>query len=171
MDTQDAILSDLATERLIEVGPAETLVNMAKKTMKADYDIQDVALGLRRELLSHKKNADAIYYRNAAEVTTTNAAAPATATPNPASAQQAIVAPPPPPAAPTAGAVAIELPAKPLTPTDTVTVLVAVGLKKSPSEIDASQTIKALCGGTFSPLAAIHKTNAYEIHRSVNCSK
>ncbi|KAK7960616.1 hypothetical protein PG988_011830 [Apiospora saccharicola] len=150
VDTQDAILSELATERLIEVGPAETLVNMAKKTMKADYDIQDVALGLRRELLSHKKNADAIYYRNAAEETTLSAAAAVPATPsapNPAPAQQAMAAPPPPTAAPTAGAAAIGLPTKPLTPTDTIAVLVAVGLKKSPSEIDVSQTIKALCGG------------------------
>ncbi|KAK8022507.1 fatty acid synthase alpha subunit FasA [Apiospora rasikravindrae] len=124
VDTQDAILSDLATERLIEVGPAETLVNMAKKTMKADYDIQDVALGLRRELLSHKKNADAIYYRTVAEETP-SAAAPAPTT-DPAPAQA---------------------PAAPLTPTDTITVLVAVALKKASSEIDMSQTIKALCGG------------------------
>ncbi|KAK8091785.1 hypothetical protein PG997_002146 [Apiospora hydei] len=150
VDTQDAILSDLATERLIEVGPAETLVNMAKKTMKADYDIQDVALGLRRELLSHKKNADAIYYRNVPEETPS--AVPvvptAPATSNPAAAEAVAAVPtPPPPAAPTAGVPAIDLPPKPLTPTDTITVLVAVGLKKSASEIDISQTIKALCGG------------------------
>ncbi|KAK8076207.1 hypothetical protein PG994_003479 [Apiospora phragmitis] len=150
VDTQDAILCDLATERLIEVGPAETLVNMAKKTMKADYDIQDVALGLRRELLSHKKNADAIYYRNIAEETpsaTTAALAATSLSTSSAAPAQALAAPPPPPQAPTAGAAAVELPPKPLTPTDTITVLVAVALKKASSEIDVSQTIKALCGG------------------------
>ncbi|KAK6822504.1 hypothetical protein PG987_014049 [Apiospora arundinis] len=148
VDTQDAILSDLATERLIEVGPAETLVNMAKKTLKADYDIQDVALGLRRELLSHKKNADDIYYRNVADEST-NASSPAPATAAilmPVPAQPSAAVPPPQPS-PAAGMSAFDLPSKPLTPTDTITILVAVALKKPSSDIDASQTIKALCGG------------------------
>jgi len=142
---------------------------MAKKTLKADYDIQDVALGLRRELLSHKKNADAIYYRNVAE-DAPNATSPAPATAMPVSAQPLAVSPPPQPS-PAAAMPAVDLPSKPLTPTDTITILVAVALKKSSSEIDASQTIKALCGGKSSPRVSFKGVNAYEIHRTVDCTK
>ncbi|KAK6086184.1 fatty acid synthase alpha subunit [Seiridium cupressi] len=146
IDTQDAILRDFATERMVEIGPAETLVNMAKKTLKADYESHDIARGLQRELLSYKKNADAIYYKIQAEEAA--AAAPSKST----VAQSA-----PPPVAPASALVetvamaapaqAVSVPDKVLQPIDVLTVLVAVALKKSAADIAKDQTIKALCGG------------------------
>ncbi|KAH6651498.1 hypothetical protein BKA67DRAFT_330604 [Truncatella angustata] len=146
IDTQDAILRDFATERMVEIGPAETLVNMAKKTLKADYESHDIARGLQREFLSYKKNADAIYYKlQAEEATATSVSKPTTASPLPVVVAAAAV---PAESAPVlAPAQAISVPDKSLEPIDVLTVLVAVALKKSATDIIKDQTIKALCGG------------------------
>jgi 3-oxoacyl-ACP reductase-like protein len=120
-------------------------VNMAKKTLKAGYESQDIALGLERELLSYKKNVDAIYYKIQAEEAAAVPSIPAAST----SAMSAPAAPAPvaasaPVAAP---AQSVSVPDKPIAPVDVIAVLVAVALKKSSDEIAKDQTIKALCGG------------------------
>lgn len=133
----------------MEIGPAETLINMAKRTLKAGYESHDVALGLQRELLTYKKNADAIYYKpseeEAAPPLPANASKPAAtqenATPAPAAAAPA----PAPVAAPPVAAVSV--PDKPVSPLDILTVLVGVALKKPASEVAQDQSVKALCGG------------------------
>ncbi|KAL2018207.1 hypothetical protein VTK56DRAFT_1180 [Thermocarpiscus australiensis] len=162
--TQDAILGEFATERLVEIGPAETLTNMASKTVNADYSFQDVALGLQRELLSYNRDAPAIYYdapgeketAAAAAATTTNAASVA---PN-AAVKKSAVTPAPttsPDLVPTIDAAVtapaptiISVPDRAVSPHDIITTLVALALAKQPSNIAQDQTLKALCGGRSS---------------------
>ncbi|KAM7186221.1 hypothetical protein V8F20_011491 [Naviculisporaceae sp. PSN 640] len=152
INTQDTILRDFATERLVEIGPAETLINMAKRTLKAGYESHDVALGLQRELLTYKKNAESIYYKPSEQATqpppTANPSTPAAVQENPISApsvapsapaQVPVSAPPP--------AAAVSVPDKPVSPIDILTVLVGVALKKPASEVAQDQSVKALCGG------------------------
>ncbi|KAH8681837.1 fatty acid synthase subunit alpha [Xylariales sp. PMI_506] len=140
INTQDAILRDFETERLIEIGPAETLVNMAKKTIKAGYETSDIALGFERELLSYKKNVDAIYYKMHDAPAPTPATPAATST---APAQPAPIAAPVDPVPAWAASVPDKAPA----PVDVITVLVALALKKSAADVPTDKTIKALCGG------------------------
>ncbi|KAL1836123.1 hypothetical protein VTJ49DRAFT_5548 [Mycothermus thermophilus] len=152
--TQDAIFGGLATERLVEIGPAETLTNMAKRTVDADYKVQDVALGVQRELLSYNRDAAAIYHDApeesvapatvtpkpvAPEPGPTPAAAPIPPTPAPAPATDAPVAAPP--------AAAGSVPDKAVTPQEIITTLVALGLAKGSSGIPQDQTLRSLCGG------------------------
>lgn len=167
IDTQDAILRDFLTERLVEIGPAEILINMAKKSIKAGgFGATDIAAGLRRELLSYAKNADSIYFRNQeAEAETKDVAGhdaksqvadstPTTAavTPNvPVASEAAPPSTPPRPVEAVAQEVQqqpVSLPDTPTTSLDILTALVAVALKKPSSEIATDQSIKGLCGGT-----------------------
>ncbi|OBR05645.1 Fatty acid synthase alpha subunit [Colletotrichum higginsianum IMI 349063] len=166
IDTQDAILRDFLTERLVEIGPAEILINMAKKSINAGgFGATDIAAGLRRELLSYAKNADSIYFRHQeAEAETKDIAGhdaktqvansthtTAAVTPNvPVASEAASPSTPPKPVE----AVAQEVQQQPVslfdTPTtslDILTALVAVALKKPSSEIATDQSIKGLCGG------------------------
>lgn len=148
----------MSTERLVEIGPAETLLNMAKKTIKADYEPRDTATGLKRELLSYKKNSDTIYYKADCEDAPTpkpnetpQTMAPSlTVTPAPVP----TISPPPLPAPASSPAImtppsseTAALPDKPLTALDILTVLTAVALRKTSSDIPPDQSIKKLCGG------------------------
>ncbi|GJD04071.1 fatty acid synthase alpha subunit [Colletotrichum higginsianum] len=148
IDTQDAILRDFLTERLVEIGPAEILINMAKK-----------------ELLSYAKNADSIYFRHQeAEAETKDIAGhdaktqvansthtTAAVTPNvPVASEAASPSTPPKPVEAVAQEVQqqpVSLPDTPTTSLDILTALVAVALKKPSSEIATDQSIKGLCGG------------------------
>jgi fatty acid synthase subunit alpha, fungi type len=155
IDTQDVLLRDFAAERIVEVGPAETLVNMAKKTVKASYGAHDTATGLKRDYLSYKKNADSIYYKvdaaNAAQrpaPKSTVAAAPASVPatqPEPAVPAVVVTAP----AATTVAAPAgnVSVPDTPVAAVDILTAIVALALKKQTNEVAKDQTIKKLCGG------------------------
>jgi fatty acid synthase subunit alpha len=145
--TQDAILGDFATERLIEIGPAGTLVNMATKTLNAGYKSQDIALGLRRELLSYKKDADAIYYDTPGQEAAAAASpSPTTTTtpPAPVTAQAPATLSP---AAVTAAPATVSVPDIAVSPHDIITTLVSVALAKQLKDVAQDQTLKALCGG------------------------
>jgi hypothetical protein len=154
--TQDAIFGEFATERLVEIGPAETLTNMASKTVDADYTFQDIALGVQRELLSYNRDGHAIYYDtpdSQAPVPVTTSAA--SVVPDVANTTDAGLAPMTPPKVDSTTRAAVIVPApavvsipdKAITPHDIITTIVALGLKKEPSTFAQDQTIKALCGG------------------------
>lgn len=155
--TQDAILGDFATERLVEIGPAETLINMAAKTLNSGYKSHDVALGLRRELLSYKKDASAIYYDTSDQEPEVKPAAAPSQSPAPAASQTLASAAPAPTPAPVAaapapaeapaGPVTVSVPDTPVTPQDVITTLISVALSKQPTDIPQDQTLKSLCGG------------------------
>ncbi|OAP62549.1 hypothetical protein AYL99_01776 [Fonsecaea erecta] len=150
--TQDTILRDFSTERLIEIGPAETLTNMAAKTIKSSgYDISDVALGLERQLLSYKRDRDAIYYRYQVEEGAESSPEPAqpAVSEMPTKAEAPRLAKSVQEEAPEMAIQTpqISIPDQPVTAIELLTAVVALALKKTPSEVVQDQTIKALSGG------------------------
>jgi fatty acid synthase subunit alpha len=62
IETQDVILAEKKTERIIEVGPSNTLISMAQKTLAYKYEASDVANAFQRQLLCSKSHSDEIYY-------------------------------------------------------------------------------------------------------------
>ena len=153
IETQDVILAERNTERIVEVGPADTLGTMAKRTLASKYEAYDAALSLQRQILCYNKDVKEIYYdvdpaEDEPAVPTGNgdsSSAPASAPsqPHPTAAPAAAPIPPPPSGGQAAAAVADA----PLPAVDIVRVLVAQKLKKPLAEIPPSKAIKDLVGG------------------------
>ncbi len=59
-ETQSMLFDHLKAERLIELGPSSTLLDMAKKTLAQSYGESDAANGIKRILLSTSANYDEI---------------------------------------------------------------------------------------------------------------
>ncbi|KAI9845580.1 MAG: 3-oxoacyl-[acyl-carrier-protein] synthase [Sclerophora amabilis] len=149
IETQDVILADRKTERIVEVGPADTLGVMAKRTLAAKYEAYDAALSVQRQILCYNKDAKEIYYdvepvdeqpAPAAGESSGSASAPSSSSAAPAPA--AAVPAPPPSAGPAA-----QVPDVPVPAVDIVRALVAQKLKKPLTEIPLSKAIKDLVGG------------------------
>ena len=147
IDTQDLVLGSRKTERVIELGPSNTLVNMAKRTIDLKYPSKDTAQNISRQLLSFQHNLDKISYEQkfvppppkeappAPEAETT---APATRNgPIPVSGPAVVAA--------AANAIAAEVEDAPANAIEIVSTIVATSLKKPLESLDKS--IKALSGG------------------------
>jgi len=145
IETQDVILGEKTTERIVEVGPADTLGGMAKRTLAAKYEAYDAARSVQRQILCYNKDAKDIYY-DVDPVEDEPAPAPAASAPS-TSSGAAAPAPtagvPPPPSAGPAAAVADA----PIGAVDVLRVLVAQKLKKPLADIPLSKAIKDLVGG------------------------
>lgn len=148
IETQDVILAEQRTERIVEIGPADTLGGMARRTLASKYEAYDAATSVQRQILCYNKDAKEIYYdvdpieeEPAAEPA---AAAPAAAAPAAAAAAPvpAVAAPPAPSAGPAA---AVE--DAPVTAVDVLRSLVAQKLKKPLADVPLSKAIKDLVGG------------------------
>ena len=145
IETQDVVLGEKTTERIVEIGPADTLGVMAKRTLASKYEAHDAARSLQRQILCYNKDAKDIYYDvdPIEEEAETPASAPAASSSAPAaSAPAAAAAPPPPSAGPAA-----QVPDAPVTATDILRTLVAQKLKKPLMDIPLSKAIKDLVGG------------------------
>ncbi|KAL7270275.1 3-oxoacyl-[acyl-carrier-protein] synthase [Rhizina undulata] len=146
IETQDVILSDHAAERLVEIGPSDTLGGMARRTLAAKYEAYDAAQSLQRQILCYNKDAKEIYYDVepvVEEETPTEAPSSApSATASAAAAAPAAAAA----AAPSAGPVA-QVPDAPVQAVDIVRSLIAQKLKKPISEVPLSKAIKDLVLG------------------------
>ena len=149
--TQDSIFQDFNTERLLEIGPVEALVNMAKAALApSPYRTQDTASGTDRKLLSYRKDYDEIYYT-----------APADPEPQPkvipSAKPKAIVVSEPASVAvvEVAYKTDVSIPDVPLTSMSIISCLAALVLRKFISEISPSQSIKALYGGMS---CSVHST-------------
>ncbi|CZS98140.1 probable fatty acid synthase, alpha subunit [Rhynchosporium agropyri] len=144
IETQDVILAEKTTERIVEIGPADTLGTMAKRTIASKYEAYDAAKSVQRQILCYNKDAKEIYYDvdpvedEPEPVATTSA--PATSTPSSGGAPAA--AAPPPSAGPAAS-----VPDAPVGAVDIVRSLIAQKLKKPLMEIPLSKAIKDLVGG------------------------
>lgn len=147
IETQDVILGEKTTERIVEVGPADTLGVMAKRTLASKYEAHDAARSVQRQILCYNKDAKDIYYDVDPIEEEPEAAAPAgessAAAPAPTAAAAAPVAAAPAPGAGPAAAVADV----PVTATDILRSLVAQKLKKPLGDIPLSKAIKDLVGG------------------------
>jgi hypothetical protein len=63
ISTQESILSGAQpAERVIEIGPGETLINMARKGLDISCSVQDLVAGRILQLLSYAKNVEDIQY-------------------------------------------------------------------------------------------------------------
>lgn len=145
IETQDVILGEHTTERIVEIGPADTLGVMAKRTLASKYEAHDAALSVQRQILCYNKDAKDIYYDvdPVEDEPEPAAAAPAASSSAPAAAAAAPVAAA---AAPSAGPAAAVADA-PVTATDILRALVAQKLKKPLMDIPLSKAIKDLVGG------------------------
>jgi len=147
IETQDVFLAEKTAERIVEIGPAETLGVMAKRTLASKYEAYDAAKSVQRQILCYNKDAKEIYYdvdpveeepEPAASSSTPAAAAPAAATAAPI----AVAAAPAPSAGPAA-----QVPDAPVQALDIVRALIAQKLKKPLLEVPLNKAIKDLVGG------------------------
>ncbi|THC95865.1 hypothetical protein EYZ11_004643 [Aspergillus tanneri] len=154
IETQDVVLREQKIDRLIEVGPSETLLGMVKKTLSAKYQVHDAALGLQRDLWSYKNHARELYYENgdaeSAPAGTRKMKHTAVAVPSDTVTTATVTASPP-----TIAPVAVIAPVnkggssivdKPISAIDIIVALIAHKLKKAVEEVDLHQTIKKLVG-------------------------
>ena len=147
IETQDVILGEKVTERIVEIGPADTLGGMAKRTLASKYEAYDAAKSVQRQILCYNKDAKEIYYDvdPVVEEEATSGDAPASnssSTSAQSSAPAAVAAPQPPSSGPVA---AVE--DAPVQAVDIVRSLIAQKLKKPLAEIPLSKAIKDLVGG------------------------
>ncbi|PSK42281.1 Fatty acid synthase subunit alpha [Elsinoe australis] len=150
IETQDVILGERSTERIVEIGPADTLGGMAKRTLASKYEAYDAARSVQRQILCYNKDAKDIYYdvdpieEEPAPAAGEAAAAPSAPASGAAPAAAAPVAAAP--AAPSSGPAA-SIPDAPVGAVDILRTLVAQKLKKPLMEIPLSKAIKDLVGG------------------------
>ena len=159
IETQDVILGEKVTERIVEVGPAETLGGMAKRTLASKYEAYDAAKSVQRQILCYNKDAKEIYYdvdpvveEEAAPTGANDPAPSASSTPAQSAAPAAVAAPPPPSSGPAA---AVE--DAPVQAVDIVRSLIAQKLKKPLVEIPLSKAIKDLVGGMYQLIARLQR--------------
>src|ERR1700727_1631610 len=62
IESMDVILAEKSTERIVEIGPSDTLGVMAKRTLASKYEAYDAAKSLQRQILCYSKDAKEIYY-------------------------------------------------------------------------------------------------------------
>lgn len=149
IETQDVILAEKRTERIVEVGPADTLGGMAKRTLASKYEAYDAALSVQRQILCYNKDAKEIYYDvdpvdeepSSTEGATTNPSLPSP------TAKASAPAPAAATAAPLSSGPAAAVADSPVSAVDIVRSLVAQKLKKPLAEIPLSKAIKDLVGG------------------------
>lgn len=149
IETQDVFLAEKTAERIVEVGPADTLGVMAKRTVASKYEAFDAAKSVQRQILCYNKDAKEIYYDvdpveeepdpSPAAAESSSGAAPAAA----AAAPVAAAAP-----APSAGP-AVAVPDAPVTALEIVRALIAQKLKKSFLDVPLGKAIKDLVGGSY----------------------
>jgi len=146
IETQDVFLAEKTAERIVEVGPADTLGVMAKRTLAAKYEAYDAAKSVQRQILCYNKDAKEIYYdvdpvEEEPEQATPEASSSGSVSAA-SSAPAAVAAAPAPSAGPAA-----QVPDVPVQAVGIVRSLVAQKLKKPLSDIPLSKAIKDLVGG------------------------
>lgn len=149
IETQDVVLAEKRTERIVEIGPADTLGGMARRTLASKYEAYDAATSVQRQILCYSKDAKEIYYDvdPMEEEPETTSDAVASPEPSAAPAAAAAAAPAPVASAPSAGPAA-PVEDSPVTALDVVRTLVAQKLKKALSDVPLNKAIKDLVGGT-----------------------
>jgi len=153
IETQDVLLGDMLAERIVEIGPADTLGVMAHRTLASKYEAYDAAKSLQRQILCYNKDAKEIYYDldpqpDEPETPETGpSSSPASGAPDassaPTAAAPAVAAALPPPSA----GPAAQLPDAPVQALDIVRALIAQKLKKPLLDVPLNKAIKDLVGG------------------------
>tara|TARA_R110002003_G_scaffold233_5_gene16869 strand:- start:2477 stop:2926 length:450 start_codon:yes stop_codon:yes gene_type:complete len=144
-ETQDLLLSEFRTRKTVEIGPAETLTTMMKRTRDQVYRQYDTANSVSREFLSVKKNRDDVYYIGQEKEVKLKAPPTKQAAPSPtaeAVAPQQAASPAP---APIASAGPIE--DAQVQAGEVIRTIVSIALKKPANDVAFDQSVKALSGG------------------------
>ncbi|KKA31122.1 hypothetical protein TD95_000604 [Thielaviopsis punctulata] len=151
IETQDVFLAEKTAERIVEVGPADTLGVMAKRTLASKYEAFDAAKSVQRQILCYNKDAKEIYYDVdpiEEEPETPVATAGADASPATPAAAAAAAAAAPVAAAPVPSAgPAAQVPDAPVQALEIVRALIAQKLKKPLQDVPLTKAIKDLVGG------------------------
>ncbi|KZZ94194.1 fatty acid synthase subunit alpha [Moelleriella libera RCEF 2490] len=151
IETQDVFLAERNAERIVEVGPADTLGVMARRTLASKYEAYDAAKSVQRQILCYNKDAKEIYYdvdpveddpEPVADSSNPAAGTGAPAAAAAAASAPAATAPPPPSSGPAA-----QVPDQPVQAVDIVRALIAQKLKKPLLDVPLSKAIKDLVGG------------------------
>jgi fatty acid synthase subunit alpha, fungi type len=146
IETQDVILAEKTTERIVEIGPADTLGVMAKRTIASKYEAYDAAKSVQRQILCYNKDAKEIYYD--VDPVEEEAAPAAGGSGNSAPSQSASTsAPVAAVALPPSSGPAAQVADAPVGAVDIVRSLIAQKLKKPLMDIPLSKAIKDLVGG------------------------
>ena len=149
IETQDVILDEKVTERIVEIGPADTLGGMAKRTLASKYEAYDAAKSVQRQILCYNKDVKEIYYdvdpvvEEEAPPAGVESLAP-TSSSAPAQSSAPAVAPAPLPSSSGPAAAVEDIPVQAV---DIVRSLISQKLKKPFAEIPLSKAIKDLVGG------------------------
>ena len=164
IDTQDVLLDQNKTERLVEIGPSDTLTVMAKRTIKSKYEAQDATLSRQRQLLSGDGDLAEIYYEVDPQASVPEPVSESSnllnAPPPPYTESSEAVKPSPAPTRTSASSISSKKPDTPVSALDIIIGIVAQKLKKSSHEIAVSSTIKSLVSGTFSSPGPSHIHNS-----------
>lgn len=161
IETQDLLLDEARIEKFVEVGPADTLTTMIKRTRDLKHATHDIARSTPREFLSFNRNKDELYFEQMHLISKREEQAHNKSTPTPNDAASSIVASLPVPA--TAGpspksplpTTVQEMPDCPVTALDILKCMIANGLKKDPKELSLESSIKRLSGGRLSRLLIV----------------
>ncbi|KAI1007021.1 Fatty acid synthase subunit alpha [Podosphaera aphanis] len=154
IETQDVILAEKTTERIVEIGPADTLGVMAKRTVASKYETYDAAKSVQRQILCYNKDANEIYYDvEPIEEESKTSPEPNSSAPSVPQAAQTVQAnslpsaTPSLPSPPSSSGPAAQVPDAPVGAVDIVRALIAQKLKKPLLEIPLNKAIKDLVGG------------------------
>lgn len=153
-------------QRLIEIGPSDTLVSMAKKTLAGKQHVaRDAAMSLSRELLCYKKDQQQIRYEDEAALCRAKESEaeeeakdekekmdsePERAVSAPTKPQPASVNKP-------------AIPDRPATAADIVTTVVAHKTNKAFHHVPRDQSIKHIVGGLHA-LFFCHSIHHHHLH-------
>lgn len=148
IETQDVVLAEQRTERIVEIGPADTLGGMARRTLASKYEAYDAATSVQRQILCYNKDAKEIYYDVDPIEEEPEPAPESGAASTPAASAPAAAAAAAPVAAPAGPAAAVE--DVPVNAVDVLRSLVAQKLKKSLADVPLTKAIKDLVGGMSS---------------------
>ena len=150
IETQDVFLAEKTAERIVEVGPAETLGGMAKRTIAARYEAYDAAKSVQRQILCYAKDAKEIYYdADLIEEEPEPKADTSSSSPSPPATAPDAVAPVAAAPVPQSAGPAAQVPDVPLQAVEIVQAVIAQKLKKPLSEIPLNKAVKDLVGGKF----------------------
>jgi len=150
IETQDVFLAEKTAERIVEVGPADILGGMARKTLASKYEAYDAAKSVQRQILCYNKDAKEIYYDvDPVEEEPETAAASTLATPTAAAPAAPAAAVAVAASGPASTGPAAQVPDAPVQAIDIIRALVAQKLKKPLLEVPLSKAIKDLVGGMF----------------------
>jgi fatty acid synthase subunit alpha len=142
------LLGEKKVDRIIEIGPSNTLTSIARKTVDAKYREHDEALSITRQLLCCKNAENEIYYNiEFAEDTPKE-----TATEETTSTEVIVEAEPVLLSVQSTGMqLSKAVSDAPVTAVEIVSTLVAKSLKKSTKNVSMDSTIKAVVGGLYLP--------------------